>query len=345
MLFQKKCSPTGYGKVVDRMATRIAGSQLKYLARSTEGLLALEIQECIYRFLYNCVKQILHDMPPQSFFLAPHQPEPAMPSGLKPNEWPSLSNYALEAPYRVPQKLSLDRLKMLVSARRSMAEDHVWMLREDPAYFMDNLREWNEHFDHKLKPVNCSCVSCWNLVAGRMIFHAFVSLICWGDINNKLQYMPPIEMQIKRANERRLRLSHADEDRWSALWEVIINLRNYPMLLLETGLPMSPRMRHRYRWAGSDEHGSWQMIAGSSEAERRVDQLFSSIKAPEFHGLHGLVQEVQYMLETDTDASRLIDHWVMDQFADVALLSELTQSIDSLAPWYVLHAAMRAPRH
>ncbi|KAK4508092.1 hypothetical protein PRZ48_001830 [Zasmidium cellare] len=339
MLFQKKCSPAGYGKVVDRTVTRIAGSQLKYLARSTEGLLALEIQEGIYRFLHNCVNLVLHDIPPSMFFLAPHQPEPVTPSDLKPNEWPSLSNYALEAPYRVPQKLSLDRLKTLVSARRSMAEDACWMLREDPAYFMDNLREWNEHSGQKFKPAHCSCVACWNRIAGRMTTQAFVSLVCWGDIHDKLQAMPPIEVQIKRANEHRLRLSHGDEDRWSALYEVITNLREYSMLFLANGLPMSPRLRHRYQWTGSDEHGEWQMSSGSSEAERRVDQLFNSMKRPDLHGLHGVVQEFQYMLETDSEASHLIDHWVLEQFSDVALLSELTQSIDGLAPWFDVNKA------
>lgn len=302
-----------------------------------QGLLALEIQEGIYRFLYNCAKLVLHDMQPSMFFLAPHQPEPAMPSGLKSDQWPSLSYYALESPYRVPQKLNLDRMRTLVSARRSLAEDHVWMLREDPAYFMENLREWYEHFGYGVKPSTCSCNNCWNRVAGRMIVHAFVSLVCWGDIHDKLQAMPPIEVQIKRGNECSVRLAPSDENRWTALMEVVTNLRNYPLLFLETGLPMSPRLRHRYRWLGNEVEGEWQMLPGSSEAERRVDSLFDAIRIPssqQLHGLQGLVQEVQYMIDTDAEANQYMDSWIMGQFSDVALLSELTQSIEGLAPWY-----------
>lgn len=335
MLFEKKRSPAEYGKVINRKTSRLNASQYKFLSRSEEGLLTLEIQERIYRFLYDCAKLVLHDISPSTFFTAPHQPEPEMLQVLKADHWPSLSFYALEAPYRVPQKLDLNRIKMLVSARRSMAEDHVWMLREDPAYFADTLRDWNEHAGQRSsKPVECSCTSCWNRIAGRVITQAYVSLICWGDIHDKLHAMPPIDVQIKRADERMGRFRGVDEDRWSALYEVLINLQIYPMRNLESGLPTSPRLRHRYRWVGEDD-GDWQILPGTSEAERRVCELFTALKSPGYHSLHGLVQEIQYMLETDGDASQYVDSWITSQFSDLALLSELHQSIDGLAPWYV----------
>ena len=51
------------------------------------------------------------------------------------------------------------------------------------------------------------------------------------------------------------------------------------------------------------------------------------------HSLHHLVNEAQYMLDTEPDANELVDPWLAGHFADVALLSELKTRIDSLEPW------------
>ena len=93
------------------------------------GLLALEIQHGIYSFLLACTELILHDIDPMQYSLAPEILEPRLPEP-KAIEWPSLTAEMVEAPYRVPQKMDLARLKTLVGARKAAAEDHLWMLRE-----------------------------------------------------------------------------------------------------------------------------------------------------------------------------------------------------------------------
>lgn len=203
MLFQATHSPTGYGKVVDRSITRLEASQLKFVTRLEEGLLALEIQKGIYSFLVSIAKLILHDIAPSDFFLAPHQPLPTMPRPKRPEKWDSLSAHALEVPYRIPQRPDLQRLETLVKGRRSSDEDHVWLLREDPIYFWDTLREWSEH-NGDTTSAKCTCRSFWTRHAGRMITHAFVALVFWDDIHKKLKELPPIEQQMKSANDTKV---------------------------------------------------------------------------------------------------------------------------------------------
>lgn len=142
MLFQAKHSPTGYGKVMDRSVAQLKPAQFKFVCRLQEGLLALEIQDGIYDFLLKASKLILHDIPACMFFRAPHQPKPPMPQPRRVEQWASLSAHALEVPYCVPQRPDLIRLKMLVKGRLSSAEDHLWLLREQPDYFWVTLREW-----------------------------------------------------------------------------------------------------------------------------------------------------------------------------------------------------------
>lgn len=126
MSFEKKYSLSGYGAVLDCRTVRLKLGQHKYMNRCQEGLLALEIQQGIYSFLLKCVKLILHDVEPSMFFLAPKQPEPSLPSLAKPGEWASLAGHTLQAPYCIPQRLDLERLRILASGRRAAAEDHVW---------------------------------------------------------------------------------------------------------------------------------------------------------------------------------------------------------------------------
>lgn len=74
----------------------------------------------------------------------PIQPEPPAVSTLE-TGLSLLATVAAEAPYRLPASLNLSRLKAIVAAKRSAAEDHIWSLREDPGYFADAALVRKEH--------------------------------------------------------------------------------------------------------------------------------------------------------------------------------------------------------
>jgi hypothetical protein len=114
----------------------------------------------------------------------------------------------LELPYRAPEKTDLDRLKLLVSTRRGSAEDHIWLLREDPSYFVEALKQWKEHDEGFLKH---SCHCSWRAVADRMIGDAFSMFLFWHWIYQKLDMMSPLEEQIRFASHRTMRLRKKDE--------------------------------------------------------------------------------------------------------------------------------------
>lgn len=300
MLFEAKHNPAKYGTVVTRYAVCLELSQFKFLRRATEGLLSLEIQKSIYGFLLSCVKLILHDIEPSMFFLAPHKPEPAMLGNPGPNDYPSLSTYSLEALYRVPQQLDLERLEMLVNSRKASAEDHLWLLHEDPAYFMETMREWNEHNGSKTKTRPCNCKPCWDFAANFAIADAFEGFVFWDDLHRKLKAMPPIDDQLKRADKEKVRLAQVDEKKWTALAEAMWNDMLHPLQTMLKGIPTSPRLRSHYRWREAKKEGAqgqW-VLYSKSETEKRIDSLFYTMGSSyqrDLHGFHGLVQEFQYV--------------------------------------------------
>ena len=100
-----------------------------------EGLLILEQQQKILAFLVECSESILHDIPPTSIFDDEFSIKPDLGPIIDGAEYPTLATLATEAPYRLPAQLDLSKLKSLIAARRSDAENHIWALREDPYVF------------------------------------------------------------------------------------------------------------------------------------------------------------------------------------------------------------------
>jgi hypothetical protein len=244
MIFQDKCSPLKYGTVVEPANLKLVKKlKFKHVRTAAEGLVSLEIQHGIYRFLLACAKSILHDIEPVMFFKAPHQKEPEMPVP-RTTQWQMVTTHALESAYKNPQKLNLERLKMLVQGRRAAAEDHVYSLKEDPGYFNDAVREWREHSDELTRERACHCRACAKRIAPRVAQHAYTSFVVWDNIWRKLELMPSMDRQMARANEKRVRLADQDAVKWSALHSIAHALLQLDIAVLASGVPNSPRLRN-----------------------------------------------------------------------------------------------------
>ncbi|CAG8979565.1 hypothetical protein HYALB_00011919 [Hymenoscyphus albidus] len=145
-----------------------------------EGLMILEIQQRILRFLVDCCRAILHDWNSDTLLAAPIKPEP--PSLADAAEYSLITSVATDAPYRLPACVDFRRLGLIAAARRSSAEDHIHSMREDPGYFADFLKEWGEHRQEQLLDTNghqhpvLSQSVFWDRVIGNVVTDAYWSL-------------------------------------------------------------------------------------------------------------------------------------------------------------------------
>lgn len=94
-----------------------------------QGLLILLIQQRKLRFLLDCAKSILKNLPLQNLTVPKQPVSHNFVQGRE--DWPSLASEVLEAPYKRPSPADISRLQGFVSARLSEAENHIWSLRED----------------------------------------------------------------------------------------------------------------------------------------------------------------------------------------------------------------------
>jgi hypothetical protein len=312
------------------------------------GLLTLEIQQSIYDFLLRCVQHILHDVHPAEYKLAPHRPVPA-PLSNPTSGWDTVSQHTLEADYLLPQETLLSRMRLLIDGRRLAAEDHFISLREDPGYFIEQLKEWR---DHHYIAVSMDA-PLWSMIAAQVCCNALDALHNWKWIADVLAQMRPLCEQVAAATHNGTRLRNTDEFCWVVLGESIAHMLKKPMQNLAFMFPYSSGLRqdmgqpHKYGSCMDDcvqgaEHG-WHMRRYSSPAVHRAIRIFHMLaglddEALMLHGLRPVVQEAHHMLEHDTEVNKLIDDWLLTDFFELAVLADIRDRIEQFHPfsktWY-----------
>ncbi|PCH02639.1 Hypothetical protein PENO1_036920 [Penicillium occitanis (nom. inval.)] len=145
MIFVGRMSPQKYGELISWDDHDHAFDWLNsgWGLHPGYGLLALEIQQQIYKFLLEYTRQILHEITEESLIADfPVLPEPTINDE---GDWHSLAAVAADAPYRLPAGLDLDSIITIIDGKRSASEDHLLALREDPGYFAGVVNAYKEH--------------------------------------------------------------------------------------------------------------------------------------------------------------------------------------------------------
>ncbi|KAL8897647.1 MAG: hypothetical protein Q9192_002477 [Flavoplaca navasiana] len=116
-----------------------------YAFQLGEGLIVLETQQQLYRFLWRCAELLLHDIVSMHTVIVTDKMDGEEQCGLaqaiksEPAEWQSVSEMNISASYRLPQPFSLDSFLRLAGAEREAAEDTFWALHEDPGFFQEQV--------------------------------------------------------------------------------------------------------------------------------------------------------------------------------------------------------------
>jgi hypothetical protein len=175
MLLTGETSPETYGRLLswddDDNAWDLYTSQIGF--QPGEGLLVMEIQDRLLRFLVQCAETIVNDLLRQPETNS-NPPPPISDKVVIDTEWPSIAAAIAETPYQVPLQFDLARVRLLVNAKRLETEDHIWSLREDPGYFQDYISDWRDpltlmeglipSLENLYSGNECSMVSCSNLM-------------------------------------------------------------------------------------------------------------------------------------------------------------------------------------
>ena len=309
-----------------------------------DGLLVLERQQEILRFLVKCCHLLTQDMPVSSLvdtsIAVQPEPEPILPRPTNEGQYQSLTAVAAEAPYRVPAHLDLQRLQSLVSARRSAAEDHIWALREDPSYFAEVVKDISEHRQETLLDVNGKSHPVlkgnvfWDRVLGNVVITAYGNLIVWNKLHEQVAGLASLHQKYAGEIKPEQNLPQELERAFHTFRYLVTQASKGPMDQLKVAVPPSPPMRSLWMREPQVPNSTIiRTVLKSGASKDTLLKLFMMLwdKDQAFLcGLPNIVDLMQRVLQEEP--SRFSSH-VTDLFSDLALLAETQHQIDLYQPW------------
>ncbi|KAI0135118.1 hypothetical protein F4814DRAFT_399921 [Daldinia grandis] len=319
-----------------------------------EGLLVLEAQEKLMKFLVTCCQYILHEIPADNLTadIFPLQPEPHLKTGKETNGFDSLAMMAAEVPYRLPARLDLRRIELVLGARLSAAKDHLWALREDPAYFLEQLMETKEHRQELLKdtcgnehPVFQAVrqKTFWARVYGTLALESYMQLEVFSELYQQAQALQLL--QIKYAA-----VISPTKDLPEELMNAILKFRHYlnqaakgPLGGLRYGVVASPPWRKYFVRLPPPDPSSTKIIICEKKGvkmgaiERQLlcilRTLWEDSQELFFIRLPLIVDELGRLLETEPHAQELVSPSITSAIGDLAIISHCISQLDLYQPW------------
>lgn len=319
-----------------------------------EGLLILEAQQRLLRFLVQCCRLILHEIPDETIAsdAFPILPEPQLKTEAEVDGFESLAVMAAEAPYRVPQRLDVARVRSPLEARASAAEDHLWALREDPSYFAECLLLCKEHRQEMLPDThkNAHPVTSearrgmlWARIIGNTIVESYLQLELFSELSRQAQALQSLQSKYEG------KLSPL-KDLPSDYMRALLKFRYYldqaakgPQNQLKHVVVASPPMRRFYvRQPPPDSRTSKIVLTSRpgvklSNIEGQVMWLLRTIwedgQQLFLARLTIIVDELDRLLQSEPEAKNLITAHVASIIADLSIIAQCLRQLELYQPW------------
>jgi hypothetical protein len=328
-----------YGKIVARPPPTTKQFEPRH------GFLILGIQERLYTFLVDCCKEILHDIPVDSWIsdAFPIQPAPSIKADTDATGFPSLSVLAAEAPYRAPTELDMGAIVSLLAPRTAAAED-----RQDPLFLRDQVLEAKEHLPLLIGNPRKGVPDedrMWELAVLQVLREAFQHLEMFSLLRQQVE-------ELKHLNTRHASSLPPKNDPPA---EYLNGLCGVFSLLSTTirdrlahfthSMGASPPLRHLFvHDIPSDTEGDWLhkpiRLEASCSCARRTkgeEKLIELLDIPLDSFMLSVtvcrVDELQRLVDAEPEVSCLVTPYSISAFGDLSLLTQCGQRIRFHQPW------------
>ena len=257
--------------------------------------------------------------------------------------YPSLASISLEAPYRVPAHLDFARLRALVAAERSAAEDHVWSLREDPGYFESCVRERSNHRVENLPDANgrphpiIKEHQFWDRVLGTVVVDAYGHLSVWDCMYQKVVQLEMLYKKYCRDIAPTKPLPREYEKALLNFKYFVDQSSKFPIEDMKTGIPASPYLRSMFvRQPQQDPSSSVISFARKQAKGDDLIRFFYMLWDDQQRflcGLPNLVDQIGRLIEDDVKQKQRLTSWAVQSFSELAVMAELLRQINLYQPW------------
>ena len=340
-----------YGKIVPLLNTQLHEDYLTNHCihfNPTGGLLVLEVQRRLLRFLVECCHLILRDVPPATLtgLTLPELPEPE-PLLTKDTSYLQLTQVSAEAPYRVPSKINTHRIKLLIEARRSAAEDYLWDLREDPGVSASVMLDYYNHCRENLPPAATEDLSpsdmqqmTWNIMVWSVLRDGYSLLIQWDTLSQKAKALDALTGNDLEQFQGQKQLPKPIEDRIIDMACILESLSLRIISKLLTAVPASADpgasfMGGRDKLWEPHREGFVKPVSTSTDPVLRMFGLLCDGRHSVINkiGLEIVVDEIQRMFDQQPAQKKRLSSFAAGLLSELALVSHIFEELTSIYPW------------
>ncbi|EEU34289.1 uncharacterized protein NECHADRAFT_50192 [Fusarium vanettenii 77-13-4] len=319
-----------------------------------EGLIILEVQARLMDFLVDFCHQILHEIPEAELIsdAYPVQPEPPLKTDNDTSGFANLSAMASEAPYRLPMRLDLAKVESLLEAKKSAAEDHVWALREDPAYFAHEFLEVRDHRQEMLKDSQGRSHPAtnkqrehivWARITGTILSDAYINLEAFTELHRQAQHVRSLQdkYNTKISPEKDL-----PEEYMVALLRFRYFLEKEaktPLQRLKKAVVSSPPMQKFFVHAPPTDPNSTTIImyerpgVKKTKDEEHLIWLLQNLLQDEYTlfliGLPHFMDELERLLQANPEVDVLVSAHVIKIIGDLSIMAQCSRQLELYQPW------------
>lgn len=357
--------PSKYGELISwadwKGAHKLQAQRREFSAGG--GLLILEVQDRLMRFLADVSRILMQDIPARRLLTdaSALQPEPPLRTARATEGYGTLTTTLDEVPYRVPARLDFRRLEAVLKARLDAAEYHLLALREDPFYFHSSIMDEKEHrreivddtegekhssLDPKLAD------EFWARIFRDILSTAYIDLDLLANLHGQVKNIVALEAK----HARSISAPECDTLPEEFLYAILkfrrfleLTSPTYPGDLLDI-LPASPPWRNKFvrmppiKSAGKPTKKEEIELVGKPSAQ--LDDLELLIQwhlrvlhdaAVEQHrksiGVPTLVNELGRIVDKDPTAQQLLSGKLDNLICDYSTLIYCLGQLDLFVPW------------
>lgn len=307
------------------------------------GELILEIQDRTLDFLVKCAQNIMHDIEQENLTGDAYPILPPLPVLARNNstEIITIPSLAEEGPYRVPHAMDFDKLLLLIEAKRSECENHMWTLREDPGYFFETATSRGEHRQESVyddrgeqHPTKGTPVF-WDRVLTNVAQEAYSYLMSWTTIQKQVRRIAELDKQYREAIQIDKPLPEELEMALLTYKEFLELAEQTPLLQLCSAVPGSPEMR--MDWI-RDRYYDPQVCKCDTRQPVLKDELlmlFTVLQDDQrrkWLGLQNILDDIERLIRRDPKQKQRISPMVALMFSDLALVGELERQLKLYQP-------------
>ncbi|KAF2842155.1 hypothetical protein M501DRAFT_998409 [Patellaria atrata CBS 101060] len=342
MLLVGQTDLANYGRIIN--ASECEGDLFTLAVNVGVGMEVLFMQARTLEFLRRCVCDIMHDYTIMDLYNAVPAIIPETKVLTNDGYFDSLESMIQDAPYRTPKALDFEKLRILVDARKSAAEDHIWTLREDPSYFADCIRVQGEHGwgntrDLLEKTGQKGKTDMVTTRIAKLFLNAYDSFGVWTFVLGCIEVILEQNRSPSVATRADLQLEEALLELRQALSYFAATLIHEIGTALRTSFPLSKN--YAYQEESEGDSGRTYPTVKTTNAIKHykndpivwilhafVDpNKLSTISIPV------LLNNWVHVLRNDPKQRRFTTAFIEDMLMDLALLYEIERQVRAFQPW------------